>query len=412
MVQGLRLFIGLFNNLALLIVFVALYGYLNDRLRKARPLVRQALLGLLFASFVLGFMQVKIPVSEGVVVDQRNAIVIMAGAFGGPITAAMTALAGGAYRVALGGRGVLGGLLGLGLSFIAGCVLRSLRPKIDRPWSFALAALASALFVLPGFLPIGDFRAGWELMKAMALPYCGAITVGIAIGSLLLANEERRHEDQARLKASLAEKEALLGELYHRANNNMQVISSFLTLQAEALCDEKVEALAQSASTQIRAMSLVYEKLHESGNLSRIDARDYFRELIPGFEADEIAGRGRIRIELDIDDIELLVDEAVPLGLIVNELTGNAFKHAFPGGRNGRVRVALKERGQGALLLEIADDGVGLPPGFDPLATTSFGLSTTMGIIKLQLKGKVEVSRGVGLAYRMELTRERYGERV
>jgi LytS/YehU family sensor histidine kinase len=202
MVSGLTLFVGLFNNLALLIIFVTIYGFLIGRLGNARPMKRQFILGIAFALFAFGCMQVKIPVTEGVFVDQRNAIVIMSGAFGGPLAAAITALTAVVIRVIIGGRGVLGGSLGICLSAIAGITFFFVRRRIDTLWKAALCAIAATIFILPGFLPIGNLREGWKLMTSMAVPYGSAISIGILIGSLLLVNEERRDKAQAELKES------------------------------------------------------------------------------------------------------------------------------------------------------------------------------------------------------------------
>jgi PAS domain S-box-containing protein len=200
--SGPALFIGLFNNLALFIVMVAVYGFLDGKLRKGPAMARQAVLGLAFGLFVYGCMQVRIPVAPGVIVDQRNAVVILAGAFGGPLAAAIAAGIAAAYRASLGGIGVWGGILGLGLSAIAGSILGALRPKVDRVWKAALCSAAAAVFILPGFLPIESLEAGWKLMRAMSVPYGSAITLGIFLGALLLDNEERRGKALAALSDS------------------------------------------------------------------------------------------------------------------------------------------------------------------------------------------------------------------
>ncbi len=195
MISGTALFIGLFNNLAILIVLIAIYGILYGLLEKSRysSAARQMVIGLFFGIVTITCMNVKIPVAEGVIVDQRNAIVILSGIFGGPIAALLCALMAGAYRWYLGGIGVLGGCLGLGLSAAAGVCLHLLRPRLDTVWKAAMGALAATVFILPGFLPIGDLQAGWNLMKAMALPYGGAIFLGVFLTGLLLDREERRH---------------------------------------------------------------------------------------------------------------------------------------------------------------------------------------------------------------------------
>ncbi len=208
--SGTNLFISLFNNLAVFIFLVIVYGFLSRRLRSYTPLARQVVMGIAFGVFVYGCMHVKIPVAPGVQVDQRNAVIILAGLFGGPIAAALSAAAGISYRIYLGGVGVLGGSLGMMLSAAAGIVLRRFGKRLDTPWKMGLASLASAIFVLPGFLPIGSLAEGWKLMMSMAVPYGSAITVGVLFGSLLLKNEEKQRE----AAISLSESEKRYRELF------------------------------------------------------------------------------------------------------------------------------------------------------------------------------------------------------
>ncbi len=178
------------------------HGALLSRIRSLKPLARQAVQGAVFAVFVYGCMHVKIPVAPGVQVDQRNAIIILAGLFGGPLTTGIAAAVGIAYRVYLGGAGVMGGALGMLLAAVAGSILRLYRSRLDAAWKMALASAAATVFILPGFLPIGGLSQGWALMKAMALPYGSAITVGVLFGSVLLSNEERRRETMRSLVES------------------------------------------------------------------------------------------------------------------------------------------------------------------------------------------------------------------
>ena len=144
---------SLFNNLAIFIILVAVYGFLNSSLEKKNPIIRQIILGFTFAIFTIGCMNVKIPVAEGVIVDQRNAIVIISGIFGGPIAAIISALLGGIYRAYLGGIGVLGGCVGLGLAAIAGIVLKKMRVKIDTVWKAAIGAMAATIPNINWFSP-------------------------------------------------------------------------------------------------------------------------------------------------------------------------------------------------------------------------------------------------------------------
>jgi PAS domain S-box-containing protein len=178
------------------------YGYVIRKFKDEPPAVKQIIHGAVFGAFVYGCMHVKIPVAQGVLVDQRNAIIILSGIFGGPISALGAAAVGIGYRAYLGGVGFLGGSFGMLLSALAGLTLRRFRDKLDAPWKMAAASLASAIFILPGFLPIGNFVDGLKLMAGMAVPYGSAITVGVLFGSLLLQNEERRQSAALRLLES------------------------------------------------------------------------------------------------------------------------------------------------------------------------------------------------------------------
>jgi PAS domain S-box-containing protein len=202
MVTGTSLFLGLFNNLAFFIVLVAIYGILNRCLEKTTSLVRQVMVGLAFGILSIACMYVKIPVAEGVIVDQRNTVVALCGAFGGPLAAVLCALMAGIYRISLGGAGALAGAVGVGLAALAGVIFFNLRDKIDSIFKAALSALAATTIILPGFLLYKDLLTGWELLKTMALPYGGAVYIGILFVGFLLAHQENSHFAQMELRRS------------------------------------------------------------------------------------------------------------------------------------------------------------------------------------------------------------------
>jgi two-component system cell cycle sensor histidine kinase/response regulator CckA len=202
MISGTALFLGLFNNLAIFIVLVAVYGVLNSHFEKSALLTRQAVVGFSFGLFAIGCMYVKIHVAEGVIVDQRNTVVALSGAFGGPLSALVCAVMTGAYRIYLGGAGILGGVIGVCLAAAAGIIFYKLRDQIDSVLKASVSALAATIIILPGFLFFEDLQTGWELLKAMALPYGFAIFLGIFLVGLLLAHEEHRHIAEAAQKKS------------------------------------------------------------------------------------------------------------------------------------------------------------------------------------------------------------------
>ncbi len=204
MVSGLPLFIALFNNLAIFIALVAVYGAMAATFAKPRGYSRQLAIGLVFGLFAVGCMNAKIPVYEGVIVDQRNAIVALSGAFGGPLAAIVSAAAAAAYRAHLGGSGVLSGVTGIGLAAASGVAIYTFVGRIDTVRKSAtLSAIATAV-ILPGFVLVGTWRTGWDLMLAMAVPYGTAIFLGIFLVSLMLAREDRRHQAEQRFRQMVA----------------------------------------------------------------------------------------------------------------------------------------------------------------------------------------------------------------
>lgn len=147
-------------------------------------------------------MHVKIPVAEGVIVDQRNAIVILSAAFGGPVAGGISAAMAAAFRAHLGGFGVPGGMLGIGLALGAGILLHRLHWRRANLPLFAVGAAAAMIVTLPGFLFIGDLQAGWDLLKRMAVPWGLAIFVGLFLGGLLLLREDRRQQIEVEKRRS------------------------------------------------------------------------------------------------------------------------------------------------------------------------------------------------------------------
>ncbi len=194
------LFYGMFNNLAIFIVMVFVYGLILDRFSQDRKFRSRIVLGLSFGIFAFICMHAKIPAAEGVIVDQRNAVVALSGAFGGPVAAIVSAAVAGAYRIYLGGAGALAGTVGVCLAALAGIWLYRFVGPVFGILNAAVGAFVATLVILPGFLLVGDLQNGWTVLKAVALPYGTAIYLGIFLGTLLMARENRRREADSQLK--------------------------------------------------------------------------------------------------------------------------------------------------------------------------------------------------------------------
>ncbi|MDY3560720.1 PAS domain-containing protein [Gemmata sp. JC673] len=206
----------------------------------------------------------------------------------------------------------------------------------------------------------------------------------------------RKRADERTL-ASLREKEAMLKEIHHRVKNNLQVVSSLLHLQAARVTHPAAAAVLAESQNRVRAMALVHEALYRSDDLARVNPGRYFGELCSYLFRVYGVDAARVRLELDIGPDPLPLDKTVPCGLIVNEVVSNALKYAFPDGRGGTVRVALRTAG-GRFALALSDDGVGLPPDFAIDRAPSLGLRL-VGILTEQLGGHLSVERSGGTAF-------------
>lgn len=213
------------------------------------------------------------------------------------------------------------------------------------------------------------------------------------------AMEELRESEEA-VRRSLREKETLLQEVYHRTKNNMQVIASLLEMQSLISEDEGTRNVMKEMVGRIKSMALVHRKLYESKDLSRIDLGEYIEDLASGIRSSFLDDRKGIEIMVDAArGIVSLLDTAIPCGLALNELVVNSVKHAFPGGRKGSIRVRLRRQDDGAIELTVADDGIGLPPGFDAERDGRLGLRTVVSLIEYQLHGTVEHPGGEGTTW-------------
>ncbi|MEN6442081.1 MAG: histidine kinase dimerization/phosphoacceptor domain -containing protein [Syntrophobacter sp.] len=208
----------------------------------------------------------------------------------------------------------------------------------------------------------------------------------------------RKKAEQA-LRDSLEEKVALLKEVHHRVKNNLQVVASLLGLQASRSINQQVVDVLQDTRNRVKSMAMLHEALYRSGNLARINFAGYMKDLCGQLLLSYGPVASRVKLENEVARIALPLEHAVPCGLIASELVTNALKHGFPGERTGRIVVRL-EPVHGQLILSVSDDGVGLPPDWDPSGTSTLGLQLISRLAG-QLGGKMELlpSHGQGAAF-------------
>ncbi len=207
--------------------------------------------------------------------------------------------------------------------------------------------------------------------------------------------ESRVAERTVELTGLLEEKTVLLKEVHHRVKNNLQIISSLLNLQSNYIEDPIALNCFVESRNRVRSMALIHEKLYQSSDLARIDVADYLRTLTSGLQSSFLVSN--VRMSVEVDEIMLGIDAAVPCGLIVNELVTNCFKYAFKD-RPGEIRISMNRGPDARFRLLVSDDGVGFPKGVDFRNTESLGLQLVTTLTD-QLEGTIEMRNGVGTAF-------------
>ena len=211
------------------------------------------------------------------------------------------------------------------------------------------------------------------------------------------AQEEltQRRQAEAHLTASLREKEVLLKEVHHRVKNNMQIVSSLLELQSDVIDDATLLAQFRESQDRIRSMALIHETLYQSQDLARLDLALYIHTLSARLAQSYNVDPQRITVWLQVEPVILDIDQAIPCGLILNELLINAFKYAFPQNRTGEVHVELHADTAQQAGLVVRDNGIGFPDDIDFHHTESLGLQLVVMLTE-QLQGTIALERADG----------------
>ncbi len=204
---------------------------------------------------------------------------------------------------------------------------------------------------------------------------------------------------QEAIAASLQEKEIMLKEIHHRVKNNMQVISSLLSIQAKQVKDQKTQEIIREGMNRVRSIALVHEKLYLSRNLSSIDFAEYINKMTGYLFQTYNVNPHVIRVTVDVENIFFSIDRAIPISLILNELLSNALKYAFPDGKAGEIRIGIHREGDNYIFM-VADNGVGLPEGIDLVKSETLGLQLVDTLVK-QIQGTLEVERTGGTVFRI-----------
>lgn len=213
---------------------------------------------------------------------------------------------------------------------------------------------------------------------------------GMRVLAAIVDISDRKLKEQ-RIRSALKEKTTLLAEVHHRVKNNLQLVHSLLDLQVLQIDDPVVIEILENSKRRIKSMSLIHQALYHSGDLANVELGEVLRTLINNIESSYSPGK-EIIFSVDADSLNLPITQAIPCGLIVNELVTNAVKYAFPDHRPGHVKVAVVLDGEGQAKLSVIDDGVGLPDDLDFDNLSSLGMELVT-VLTDQIDGTLSVQR-------------------
>jgi PAS domain S-box-containing protein len=244
----------------------------------------------------------------------------------------------------------------------------------------------------------------WRWFEATGKPFRTSTGEIRAIVDTRDITERKKNEEQ--IQESLQQKESLLREIHHRVKNNLQVISSLLSLQSDYAKDKESLARFYESQSRISTIALIHEKLYQSRNIDEIKMLDYITDLTRNLLRVYKDLGGNIDVQINAYDISIDIDRAIPCGLIINELFSNCLKHAFRDAgseeksrkRRNKITVEINSDPDGLLILSVKDNGVGFPGHLDIRNTDTLGLQLITTLAD-QLKGKIEVANDNGTAF-------------
>lgn len=256
----------------------------------------------------------------------------------------------------------------------------------------------------PLFLPYLLVASSTDLKKVQDIWYSFDEVITIPISKMRLLSRVKvllqTHQLSVQVNQLVHDKEMLIKEVHHRVKNNLMIISSLLNLQSRYIQDEESRKIFEESQNRTKSMALIHERLYASNDLKKIDFADYIHSLMRDLFNTYYTGRNQIHLNLDVNDVKVDVDNAVPLGLIINEMVTNSFKYAFPEDEDGVIGITFHKHGN-EYLLEVYDDGIGIPLEIDLKNTDSLGVLLINNLTS-QINGKLELERNHGTKFRIE----------
>ena len=220
------------------------------------------------------------------------------------------------------------------------------------------------------------------------------------VNKMLVHQINERTAVEIQLKKSLEEKVVLLKEVHHRVKNNLQIISSLLCLQSEYIKDKKTVEVFLETQNRVMSMATIHELLYQSDDVASIELGDYIHNLAHELFNSYEALSNDISLEINVENISLDLDKAIPCGLIINEITSNCLKHAFPAGKKGEIVISVHSGNDGNIELIVGDNGIGLPKDIDIQNPETLGLELISTLTE-QLGGKLKVDSRNGTKFKL-----------
>jgi PAS domain S-box-containing protein len=208
---------------------------------------------------------------------------------------------------------------------------------------------------------------------------------------------------EGNLKHSLKEKEILLSEIHHRVKNNLAIISGLLELKAmdyNSNGQEEVLDVLNESMLRIKSIAMIHEQLYESEDFANLEFEGYIKDLVDLIFRTLNIEEKKIELDIDCENLEININQAIPVALVINELVSNSFEHGFSGLEGGKLTVEMKHKDQEVNML-VSDNGVGLPDNFDVADSSTLGLTMVRQLIK-QLNGELEVTNNNGAQFEIK----------
>jgi len=252
------------------------------------------------------------------------------------------------------------------------------------------------LAILFAFITIIIFSYYYSLSSFIGFALGISVILVLALIRQILTLKEGKNVQNMLLK-SLKEKDVLIKEVHHRVKNNMQIISSFFTLQQGSIKDPESLVAFNETKNRVKTMAMVHENLYHSEDLSNLDIGNYIENLLTNLYRTYTSNPELIQLEMNVERVSMSISTAIPLGLIINELITNSLKHAFPGGKKGEIALGLFSENDGYVLY-VVDNGIGFPEELDIKNTESLGMQLVTTLVE-QIDGTIELNRKGGTGF-------------